>query len=89
MHFLSCYLSSAAISNHGDGSLDTEGVSLPVTEPLHLPLKLCPLQESQLTCVLDSAQVRRKIIIEILEAKKNEDQKNETALWSGAINTAR
>lgn len=44
------YLSSVAVCNHGNGSLDTEGAALPVTQPVYLPLKLRPHQEPWLTC---------------------------------------
>lgn len=43
-------LSSAAVCNHGNSSLDAQSVSLPVTEPLDLSLKLGPSKESWLTC---------------------------------------
>lgn len=44
------HLSSEAVRNHGNGSLDTEGAALPVAEALHLRVKLRPPQEAWLTC---------------------------------------
>lgn len=47
---LTTHLSSEAVCNHGNSRLDTEGATLPVAEPVQLPLKLRPPQETWLTC---------------------------------------
>lgn len=43
-------LSSAAVGHHGDGGLDAQGLSLPVAQSLHFPLKLRPSDQTWLTC---------------------------------------
>lgn len=80
------HLSSATARHHGNSCLDAEGASLPVTEPLRLPLKLRPSQETRLSCedththrVGFNSWGRHIDLIHSLETHQNQNQNQNLA----------